>query len=111
MLDDGAAALELEESLLSAHDARRLAALKRSLNDFQSVMVKLQFHDITLAQARKLFDALIQKYPSMGGHIGVDADIVHSTEFERALIKLSNGEGLNAEETEAVRPLVIEVSD
>jgi hypothetical protein len=81
--------------------------LKKTLSDFQSVFEKLQLRDITIAQARKLFDALIVKYSDLGGHIGVDASIMHSPAFERALVKLSNGEALAPEEIVAAQPLLI----
>lgn len=110
MNDDADAAAEMEELVLSAHDIRRLAALKKTLNDFQSVMGRLQRSDLTIAQARRLFDGLIEKYPVLGGHIGPDADIIHSSAFENGLVNLMNGGVLTLEETEAVRSLLLPVS-
>jgi hypothetical protein len=66
--------------------------------------------DVTLAEARVLFDALLLKYPNLGGHIGPDADIIHSPHFERGIAKLSQGGQLTVEETEAVAALrIVEV--
>ena len=107
MQDDTDTHDELEELVLTVTETRRLLILKKVLNDFESVFQKLQRNDITIGQARRLFDALIEKYPTLGSHIAVDAHIVHSVAFEAALVKLSIGGDLSDEELEAVRPLLL----
>lgn len=109
MNEDAEASVELEDLLLAANETRRLVGLKKILNDFESVFQKLQGRELTIAQARRLFDALVEKYPTLGGHIAVDAAIVHSVAFEGALVKLSSGGALTDEEAEAVMPLLLDV--
>ena len=46
------------------------------------------------------FDDLIRQYPGMKFHLGADADIVQSANFERAVVKIQRGreEELNCAE-------------
>lgn len=93
----------------SAQEVRRLTNLKKTLNDFQSVFLMLQRANVTIVMARRLFDALIVKYPSLGGHIGREAEIIHSNAFENGLVKLGTFAALSIEETVAMQPLIIAV--
>lgn len=72
-------------------DRNQLAALRVAFEEMKkldSVMVKLQSSDITLSDVRKLFDHCLKTFPGMASHLATDAKIVHSPDFESALVKL-----------------------
>ncbi|ETP02522.1 hypothetical protein F441_20426 [Phytophthora nicotianae CJ01A1] len=48
----------------------------------------LQSDGLTLLDARVLFDELIKSHPSFTKYLAADADIVHSTVFEQAVVKV-----------------------
>ena len=52
--------------------------------------MKLQEENITLKTSRDLFDRLICDYPAMAHHLAVDANIVHTKEFDSAVLKVLN---------------------
>jgi hypothetical protein len=85
---------------------RRIVALHTKLTELNSVCVKLQYPGRTLAEVRVLFDACLENYPSMGEYLKADASIVHSPGFERAVVKLSNGVPLLAEDRRWLEPFV-----
>lgn len=85
--------LDLGFSLLleNKFDRNQLAALRVAFEEMKkldSVMVKLQSSDITLSDVRKLFDHCLKTFPGMASHLATDAKIVHSPDFESALVKL-----------------------
>ena len=42
--------------------------------------------------ARLCFDDLIRRYPTFEGHLGKNASIVHSPDFESGVIKIMSGD-------------------
>ncbi|ETI39296.1 hypothetical protein F443_15115 [Phytophthora nicotianae P1569] len=79
---------ELADLLPSRGDHRKLDALLASLQDVASVSKHLQSDGLTLLDARVLFDELIKSHPSFTKYLAADADIVHSTVFEQAVVKV-----------------------
>ena len=70
---------------------------------FESVSKKLQEADINLLTQRKLFDAIILKYPQTREYLGSASRIVHSPNFESGICKIIQGnEDLNEDEKEAL---------
>ncbi|KAG6944893.1 hypothetical protein JG687_00017586 [Phytophthora cactorum] len=85
---------------------RKLAALLASLRGVESVSKGLQVEGFTLLHGRDLFDCLIEIRPSFSKYLAPDADIVHSPEFEQAVVKVLAGEIalLNEDEAAALEP-------
>jgi hypothetical protein len=67
-----------------------IKALK-DLEQFESVTKILQKVDITLAEVREVFDAILLEFPTMSRHLASDGAIVHSPQFESAVVKCLNG--------------------
>ena len=93
--DDG-----ITSFLLSPEENKRLEKLQKELMQFESVTKVLQSEEIDLGAVRCLFDGLIECHPELSHHIGADADIIQSKDFENAVVKVLNLEDkkLNAKE-------------
>ncbi len=70
-----------------------LLELYQNMKDFHSVTMKLQEENIDLSDSRYLFDALINKYPTMERYLSPHANIVHSQHFEKGVVKILTGYG------------------
>ncbi|KAG3046349.1 hypothetical protein PC121_g20734 [Phytophthora cactorum] len=77
---------------------RQVMQLVNKLEALDSVCVKLQSEERTLADVRLLFDAVMAKYPATSHHLSASARIVHSPVFESAVVKLLSDRALTAEE-------------
>lgn len=78
----------LEELQLRPSAVNHLKILFTNMEKLNSVMLELQKPEVDLSTVRFLFDATIQLFPSMKSFIAADAKIVHSPNFENALVKL-----------------------
>src|SRR4051794_1319954 len=56
---------DLKNFLLNKMEKKTLEGLVQPARDFLSIMVALQRASLTMGQVRKLFDGVIEKYPSM----------------------------------------------
>jgi hypothetical protein len=74
--------------LLKTRDLNALKAAFEDMKKLESVMVKLQSPSVTLLDVRKLFDSCIRVFPEMAEYLAPDAKIVHSPDFENAMVKL-----------------------
>lgn len=81
---------EMDAYTLTASEERRLVILKKMLDDLHLVTLKLQDPNYTFCEMRNLFNTLVQEYPELDHYIVTDASIVHSTVFEKALVKISS---------------------
>ncbi|KAF1793067.1 hypothetical protein GQ600_12960 [Phytophthora cactorum] len=97
---------EVADFLSSRTTYRKLAALLASLRGVESVSKGLQVEGLTLLHGRDLFDCLIEIRPSFSKYLAPDADIVHSPEFEQAVVKVLAGEIalLTEDEAAALEP-------
>ena len=68
-----------------------LVCILDDLKIFESVTKRLQESNITLLNARNMFDGLISKYAVTSQHLSANAIIVHSPVFETAICKLLDG--------------------
>ncbi|ETP13142.1 hypothetical protein F441_11591 [Phytophthora nicotianae CJ01A1] len=64
----------------------------RSCGCIESISKKLQGDELTLLDARALFDGLFELRPSMTTYLSPDAEIVHSPVFEAAVVKVLAGD-------------------
>ena len=53
----------------------------------QSVTLKLQEESVTMAEVRRLFDALILRFHSMCKYLSERADVVENRQFEAAVVR------------------------
>ncbi|KAG3198854.1 hypothetical protein PC128_g5713 [Phytophthora cactorum] len=85
---------------------RQVVQLVNKLEALDSVCVKLQSEERTLADVRLLFDAVMAKYPATSHHLSASARIVHSPVFESTVVKLLSDRALAAEVEESKKGLL-----
>jgi hypothetical protein len=95
-------AAEFRGLLPSLQQEHELTELLEHLKTFESVTKALQREAISMADVRTLFDELVDEYPGMKHHLAVDAAIVHSPSFEKAVVKVQRGKRLATLETIAL---------
>jgi hypothetical protein len=61
------------------------------IESFESISKALQRDSLTLSEARALFDALLENFPSLDNRLGDAADIVIDKTFENAVVKIDTG--------------------
>jgi hypothetical protein len=94
---------ELIPFIPSRREEQELRNILNDLKVFESVSKKLQEADINLLTHRKLFDAIISKYPQTREYLGSASCIVHSPNFESGICKIIQGnEDLDEDEEEAL---------
>ncbi|GMF24761.1 unnamed protein product [Phytophthora fragariaefolia] len=95
----------VEEIVPRSRDCRRLLKLQDDLQALDSICLKLQSNETTLADVRTLFDGVVKRYPGTSNYLTNDATIVHSPTFETAIVKVRRGEGaLTRTEAAAIAP-------
>jgi len=108
---------ELIPFIPSRREEQDLRNLLSDLKAFESVSKKLQEADINLLIQRKLFDALISKYPQTIEYLGSESRIVHSPKFESGICKIIQGgdEELDEDEEDELlqfkTPLIMDDED
>lgn len=63
-----------------------------ALEDFHSVCLSIQSSSLNLLQVRRLFDALILKYPQTSFYLSPTARIIKHQSFESGIVKLLSGQ-------------------
>ena len=79
---------ELKLWVPDLYEEKALKELETKLKDIESVTLKLQEEDIDMLSVRKLFDALIKRFPVMAQYLSPTADIVHYQAFESGVCKI-----------------------
>ncbi|RLN46030.1 hypothetical protein BBJ28_00015352, partial [Nothophytophthora sp. Chile5] len=97
----------VEEYVPRGNAHRRIVTLVDKLEELDSVCVKLQAEQRTLAEVRLLFNACVEKYPIMGEYLLPTAAIVHSPDFEDAVVKIQGDVPLSATEHRSVAGFVL----
>jgi hypothetical protein len=84
-----------------------LKEIMKDLEQFQTTTLLLQDSQRNLAEFRNIFEEMLKYYPSMEYHLSKDGKIVHSPEFENAIVKVIEDElnTLNTSEKESLEPL------
>jgi hypothetical protein len=78
---------EIAAMMPTRQDLQEITQLHQNLKNFQSCTMKLQESHIDLLDVRLLFDGLIADW-RMESALGPNARIVHSANFERAILKV-----------------------
>ena len=92
--------------MLSCVEVRDLQTAFQHMIKFNQVTVlALQRRGITSLQVREIFDHVLEDYPKFKKYLAINAQIVHDTLFELAVIKVMKGEELNADESNKVANL------
>ena len=76
------------------------------MKKFDEVTVMLQKENISFLRVREIFDEVLQDFPSFDTHLGTDASIVQSPVFEKAVVRISKGLPLSAEQRTEVALLL-----
>jgi hypothetical protein len=99
---------EFNDLLLSPLELLQLRNLLKALLDFEKVTKKLQCASTTVAYSRRLFSALITKYPaySLESKRGHSADIICDPIFENTIVKIMENKPLLHSEKTVVRHLM-----
>jgi len=92
------------EEFPTLREIKTLEGIMEHLEVFNSVTTSLQREDLDLSDARALFDAIIEKYPTMKDYLAPTSNIVHTPDFENAVVKILNNElsGLTRAEEKSV---------
>ena len=80
----------------------RFTAIAVSLLDtmqkLESVTKKLQDPKLTMSDVKVLFDFVIDSFPGMSHYLSPNANIIQDPVFERAIVKIHDGQQLTVEE-------------
>ena len=74
----------------TARENSQMIFLNQNLKKLDSVTLALQNESTDIADVRFLFDEVIKEFPGLESHCGTRSDIVHSPDFEAAIIKIIN---------------------
>jgi hypothetical protein len=89
----------LAELMPNAHDITLLRDISTKLNDMDGYCLMLQSRSINIADARSLFDSLINKYGAeFKDYLGDEANIILNPCFDNALKNLCLGDVLTVED-------------
>ena len=80
----------LVDTIPSPRENADIVTLSHNLAKFNSIQLALQKEETTLAETRALFDSLINEYPVMAKYISQNSAIVHSKDFESAIVKIQD---------------------
>lgn len=75
----------VQDLLLNNHDDQDMECFLRLLTDLDSVTKSLQDSNVSLADARVLFNDEIEKHPETEARLGVSSNIVEYSAFESAI--------------------------
>lgn len=83
-----------------------LKDLRKDMDQFQSTTILLQDSKRNLIEVRGIFDEMLEHYPMMDYYLASDGGIVHSPDFENAIVKVidCNFDKLNSTEKELLEP-------
>ena len=103
----------IDAMCLTNSENRRIDVLLKKLDPLESVTKSLQHEGRTVSEVRILFDAVIENYSGTATRLFSSAEIVHSPEFESAVVKLQQGNtlALSREEEISITRLLIENSN
>ncbi|KAG3022490.1 hypothetical protein PC120_g8106 [Phytophthora cactorum] len=95
----------VEDLVPRARAHRKIEKFCEQMRALESVNKKLQSEETTMADARVLFDGVLQLYPTMKSHLSKEVHIVHSPDFENGIVKGWNGGELTEDEAAAIASL------
>lgn len=98
--------MSIQDKLPTRVQHRHLEELMVQLKQMEDITKELQRQDLTLDEARDLFDGTMDLFPDMEQHLGVHAHIVEDPTFESAVVKVLRKEEqtLTPSEKEKLRP-------
>ncbi|KAG6944644.1 hypothetical protein JG688_00016975, partial [Phytophthora aleatoria] len=77
----------VEDLVPCARVHRKIEKFCEQMRALESVNKKLQSKETTIADARVLFDGVLQLYPMMKSHLSKEVHIVHLPDFENSIVK------------------------
>ncbi|KAH9125307.1 hypothetical protein LEN26_008900 [Aphanomyces euteiches] len=101
---------EVDALLPSVAESRDLDRLLLELRDMNAITLELQRDDLTVADVLRLFDTVIEQYPSASPFLSSSAAIVQCVKFEIALSKIldQSSSSMSECEQESVGHLTID---
>ena len=78
----------LAENLPTPLEIIALNDLMKDLEQFQTTTLLLQDEKRNLQEVRAIFDEMLRHYPTMSHHLSAEGGIVHSSNFENAIVKV-----------------------
>lgn len=101
---------DLEKLIPTVSQYRKIEKLSEKFSDLDSVTTVLQKESISLADARSLFETVLEEYPNMADRLSSTAKIIHDPTFESAICKILNKEfdRMSESERNSVRHLLLE---
>ncbi|KAJ0391327.1 hypothetical protein ATCC90586_011927 [Pythium insidiosum] len=95
---------QLQQLMLPPADVERAVNLNDQLRELDEVTKALQDPTLTMVGARSMFDAVVERYPSLNSRLGPRAAIVNNPALESGIEKIIRGQRLcAAEEVECAR--------
>ena len=96
----------MAEYIPSAIESIAITALIAKVEAWETATIELQSEKVTMLDARATFDALISACRDAADHIGSEANIIQSKDFENGLVKLQSKryQMLTPEEERMMRP-------
>ncbi|ETL79431.1 hypothetical protein L917_19940 [Phytophthora nicotianae] len=92
---------DIAHFLLTPEETEAARSFLKSLHELNEVSKALQDSTLTLVGARRAFDAVLRKYPSMKTRLASDASVVNNPALESGIVKIIGGGRLNAREQAA----------
>ncbi|KAF4140444.1 hypothetical protein GN958_ATG02965 [Phytophthora infestans] len=92
---------DIARFLLTPEETEAARSLLKSLHELNEVSKALQDSTLTVVGARRAFDAVLRKYPSMKTRLASDASVVNNPALESGIVKIIGGGRLNAREQAA----------
>jgi hypothetical protein len=99
---------DIVDMLPTGPQERLLQELLVYMDNINSVSLRLQREAATMAEARTLFDGLVELFPGMEHHLGTAASIVESPAFENAIVKLQTKQPLTRHDKVALSVFEVE---
>jgi len=101
----------IENLMPNNRKLRSLEALLGKLRDLDSVTKHLQKEGTNLAEIRQIFNVTMEEFPEMENRLSPDAEIVHDSTFEKAVVKIQEEKAGDMTETEADKVRFLRIDD
>ena len=85
----------LVAKFLTPQEEVQLGELLVAMKKFNDITVYLQRADLTVLDARAIFDRIVAEYPAMVHHLGGDATLVRNRPFDKGIVLIMKGDEIS----------------